>query len=79
MNRSTKNGQVPEGDLVQAFVADSNAMAAAADPDWQEAMDEYLDHLKNLESAVASNNLEVVAHELRDLATRMKNCHREFK
>jgi len=79
MNRSIKNGRVPKDDLVQAFAADSHAMAGAADPDWQEAMDEYLDHLKNLESAVASDNLEVVAHELRDLATRMKNCHREFK
>ena len=32
-----------------------------------------------VENAVASGNLEVVAHELRDLGTRMKNCHREFK
>jgi hypothetical protein len=28
---------------------------------------------------IERNQLEVVAHELRDLGSRMKNCHREFK
>ncbi len=79
MHQTVRDGKMPDSDLLAAFVADSRHMADAADPDWQEAMEEYMDHLENLEGAVANSQLEVVAHELRDLGTRMKNCHREFK
>ena len=48
-------------------------------PEWQEAMREYMDHLKNFKLAVESRQLEVVHHELRDLRNRMGACHREFK
>ena len=42
-------------------------------------MQEYLDHLANLEHAVANRQPEVMAHELRDLQACMSSCHREFK
>lgn len=79
MRKAVTDGQIPTEDLLDAFIADSRNMAAAADPDWQEAMAEYLDHMVNLQTAVANRQLDVVAHELRDLGTRMKHCHREFK
>ena len=50
-----------------------------ADPDWKAAMEEYLDHMDNLQAAVANGQLDIIAHELRDLGTRMGQCHREFK
>ena len=49
------------------------------DPEWQEAMIEYQDHLENLKRAVENKQLEVVHHEIRDLRARMKSCHRDFK
>ncbi len=79
MHQAVRGGRLPEADLLASFSADSQHMADTADPDRKEAMDEYLDHLQNLKGAVANNPLDVVAHELRDLGTRMKNCHREFK
>lgn len=79
MRKAVTAGQIPTDDLLAAFVADSQHMADTADPDWKEAMAEYLDHMANLQTAVAHRQLDVVAHELRDLGTRMKNCHREFK
>ncbi len=79
MRKAVNDGQIPPEDILAAFVADSHNMADTADPDWKEAMEEYLDHMVNLQTAVANKQLEVVAHELRDLGTRMKNCHREFK
>jgi hypothetical protein len=42
-------------------------------------MQEYLDHLANLEHAVANRQQEVMLHELRDLQACMSSCHREFK
>ena len=42
-------------------------------------MQEYLDHLANLEHAVTNRQQEVMLHELRDLQTCMNSCHREFK
>ncbi len=79
MRAVVKEGRIPGEDLLVAFVADSQHMAAVADPDWQAAMDEYLDHMGNLQAAVASRQLDSIAHELRDLGTRMGQCHREFK
>lgn len=79
MHQAVRDGNLPDAGLLDSFCADSQHMAAAADPDWKEAMEEYLDHLQNLKGAVDSSQLEVVAHELRDLGTRMKNCHRDFK
>jgi hypothetical protein len=54
-------------------------MARFADPEWQDAMNDYLDHLENLKLAVDRKQLEVVEHELRDLKTQMAACHREHK
>ena len=54
-------------------------MADCAEPEWQEAMHEYLDHLENLKRAVQRQQRDDVEHELRDLRTRWVACHREFK
>lgn len=79
LQNAVRNGNIPsEGDLAE-FVKDSQRMAEFAEPEWQDAMHEYLDHLANLQRAVAANQLEVVEHELRDLAARWKACHRDFK
>ncbi len=57
----------------------SQALANLAEPEWQGAMQEYLDHVHNLQMAMEQQQLELVRHELRDLAARMVACHREFK
>ncbi len=79
MRKVVRDGQILEEALLAAFVADSQHMAAVADPDWQAAMEEYLDHMGNLQAAVSSRQLDSIAHELRDMGTRMGQCHREFK
>mgnify|MGYP000618766626 CR=1 FL=1 len=48
-------------------------------PEGQPELQEYLDHLANLEHAVANRQQEVMLHELRDLQACMSSCHREFK
>jgi len=69
----------PDDRTLEDFVASSRAFAAMAEPDWETAMQEYLDHLANLEHAVANRQQEVMLHELRDLQNCMATCHREFK
>jgi XXXCH domain-containing protein len=69
----------PEALTLEDFAAASRAFAAMAEPDWETAMQEYLDHLANLEHAVANRQQEVMLHELRDLQACMSSCHREFK
>ena len=54
-------------------------MSDLAEPEWQDAINEYMDHLENLKRAVEKQQLEVVAHELRDLKSRWIACHRDFK
>jgi XXXCH domain-containing protein len=74
-----RQGAFPDDRTLRDFVESSRAFAALAEPDWASAMQEYLDHLANLEHAVANRQPEVMLHELRDLQNCMSVCHREFK
>jgi XXXCH domain-containing protein len=79
LQQAVSQGAFPDEATLSDFVNSSQALAAMADPDWQEAMQEYLDHLANLQHAVAQRQPEVMGHELRDLQNCMASCHREFK
>jgi XXXCH domain-containing protein len=79
LQQAVSQGGWPEARILEDFVASSRAFAAMAEPDWETAMQEYLDHLANLEHAVANRQQEVMLHELRDLQACMSSCHREFK
>jgi len=79
LQSQVQGGSLSQAETLAAFVEDSERMADFADPEWQEAMNEYLDHLANLQRAVQRRQLDDVAHELRDLRTRWVACHRDFK
>jgi XXXCH domain-containing protein len=79
LQQVVSQGGFPDDRTLGDFVESSRAFAAMADPDWGTAMQEYLDHLGNLEHAVESRQQEVMLHELRDLQACMSSCHREFK
>ncbi|MFA5110394.1 MAG: GAK system XXXCH domain-containing protein [Desulfobaccales bacterium] len=79
LQRVVGQGAFPDERILRDLAESSRAFAAMADADWQEAMQEFLDHLANLQHAVANRQQEVMLHELRDLQNRMAACHREFK
>ena len=79
VKKSIADGQFPDDAVMEALIADSKAFGEFADEDWKPAMEEYLDHLENLQHAVQTKQLETAAHEVRDLQHRMKACHQEFK
>jgi len=79
LEKVVAGGGYPDEAILEEFIEHSNEMARFADPEWQEAMIEYQDHLENLKRAVENKQLEVVHHEIRDLRARMKACHRDFK
>ena len=79
LTKAAGSGVFPEKKSVDDFVATSRIFAESAEPEWREAMGEYLDHLENFILAVKDQQLEVMRHEIRDLQYRMKACHREFK
>ena len=70
---------MPRADALAEFINDSREMAKFAEPEWQAAMDEYIDHLGTLKQAVEQEQYEIVQHEIRDLKNRMVQCHRDFK
>ena len=78
ITREAAEGRFPEAAAVDDFVLTSRIFAEAADPEWQDAMDEYMDHLENFVLAVKRQEREVMLHEIRDLQNRMKACHQEF-
>ena len=79
LQQAVSQGGWPEARTLEDFVASSRAFAAMAEPDWETAMQEYLDHLAILTRAVANRQQEVMLHELRDLQNCKAACHREFK
>jgi XXXCH domain-containing protein len=79
LQQAVSQGGFPDDRTLDDFVAGSQAFAAMAEPDWQGEMQEYLDHLANLQHAVANRQQEAMLHELRDLQACMSSCHREFK
>jgi XXXCH domain-containing protein len=79
LQQAVSQGAFPDTRTLEDFAATSRAFAAMAEPEWATAMQEYLDHLANLEHAVANRQQEVMLHELRDLQNCMATCHREFK
>ena len=79
LQQQASQGQILSEVVLHDFVEGSQAMANLGEPEWQRALQEYLDHVHNLQLAVENGQLELVRHELRDLAARMADCHREFK
>jgi XXXCH domain-containing protein len=79
LQQAVGQGAWPDEQTLKDFVDSSRAFAALAEPDWANAMQEYLDHLAILTHAVANRQQEVMLHELRDLQNCMAACHREFK
>jgi XXXCH domain-containing protein len=79
LKRITQQGGFPDDKTMATFAELSQAFSDVAEPEWQEAMDEYMDHVENFQRAVKDRHLEAMLHELRDMGSRMKACHREFK
>lgn len=79
LQRTAGQGSFPEARALEDFVAVCQAFAVVARPEWQEAMRQFLDHVKNLQLAVETRQLDAMHHALQDLANGMAVCHREFK
>jgi XXXCH domain-containing protein len=79
LEKAAGDGNIPDVNALERFIAESREMVKYAEPEWQTAMDEYIDHLGTLKQAVEENQVEAVQHEIRDLRNRMNQCHRDFK
>ena len=79
VEKTVAGGKMPAADSLAEFINESREMAKFAEPEWQVAMDEYIDHLGTLKQAVEQDQFEIVQHEIRDLKNRMVQCHRDFK
>jgi XXXCH domain-containing protein len=79
LQKSVNTGNLPDRTTVEAFAATCAQFTAVADGDWQAEMDEFNDHLADFMRAVDQEQIEIAQHELRDLTSRFKACHREYK
>ena len=79
VQQAAAQGLCPDDRAVMDLVEASQAFQQFSRPEWQGRMQEYLDHLANLERAVAGRRLEEALHELQDLKNCMISCHQEFK
>ena len=79
LQQALSQGNFPDAKTLADFAKDSQAMAEMGEPEWQEAMQSYLEHLAALKRAVTARDLDAARHEMADLKTAMTVCHREFK
>jgi XXXCH domain-containing protein len=79
VSKSAESGNMPGKEALKGLVDSSKAFMKFAEPEWQEAMEEFMDHLRNLEHAIDTGDIDVVLHEIRDLRYRKQACHREYK
>jgi len=79
LRKAAAQGGLPSENVLKDFLNDCQVFSQHADPDWQDEMAVYLDHVKNLEQAFGVGNAEMFQHELADLKDTMARCHREFK
>jgi len=79
VEKSVKSEALPDTQAVRDLVESAVAFQRFAEPEWEEPMQEFLDHLENLQRAVENGQTDVVQHEVRDLRAGMKACHRAFK
>jgi XXXCH domain-containing protein len=62
IQKTVAGGKMPDADALAEFVSQSREMAKFAEPEWQAAMDEYIDHLGTLKQAVEQNQYEIGWH-----------------
>jgi len=79
LTKVAAQGRFPEAAALSEFLRDNEAFAQQTDPEWQEDMATYLDHVKNLENAFTIGNLEMFQHELADLKASLARCHKNYK
>lgn len=77
--KAARQNTFPSSEMVQQFIDHSEAFQRLADPDWEAAMEEYQDHIANLQRAVQDQRMQDFQHELRDLKARKTICHRDYK
>jgi XXXCH domain-containing protein len=68
---------LPAESKVMRFVELAKEFAEFTDPDWESDLQEFMQHVDNLYSAVKERNLDVFERELRDVKVLVKSCHRE--
>ncbi len=79
LQRVLTAGMVPEKQAVVDFVNYAQIFAAYGKPEWQNRLSDFMTHVKNLQHAVESQQLEAMQEELQVLVNSMIVCHREFK
>jgi XXXCH domain-containing protein len=79
LQKIVDQGNLPGEDKLREFGEASREFSRFAAPEWQTAMQVFLDHVGNLELAWRNQQLEMCRHELQDLQKQMSACHREHK
>jgi XXXCH domain-containing protein len=79
LQRLISQGAFPDDRTLSDFVDGSRSFAALAAPEWEQAVQKYLNHLANFKQAVATRQPEAMRQELQALQNCMSSCHREFK
>lgn len=75
----TQGGISSQNGAFKEFVSKSRTFLGLCEPEWQEAANEYGDHLENLIRSVEQGQEEFILHEISDLENRMVACHRKFR
>jgi len=79
LSRAAAQDTLPDGQMVDQYLNDSNDFETLSKAQWPEEMAVYRDHAQNMKRAVDDGRLADFQHEVRDLRSAMVACHRAFK
>ena len=73
------DGRLPEEKKVAEFAAISREMEHLCEPDWQAAIEAYMDRLEKFQAAVADGNPQSAGDRFQELIDRKISCHKEYR
>jgi XXXCH domain-containing protein len=74
-----KNNQLPQVRDVTDFVTTSEEMDDLCQNEWRSTMDDYIDRLKQFQTAMAGRDLEAADNAFHELLNCKVSCHKEFR
>lgn len=79
IKKDLKDGRFPRVDDLNHFIATSREMDRLCQNEWRVEMDNYMDRLDQLETAMKNNELQAIENAFHELLDCKISCHKEFR
>ena len=79
IKKDLKDGRLPRVDDLNHFIVTSREMDRLCQNEWRVEMDNYMDRLDQLETAMKNDELQAIENAFHRFLDCKKACHKEFR